>query len=112
VPSTAGWRAISMGCSAGLPYRMRLQRLLRTHRDWCQGFLAEPSLFTVIDSYGIEWIHPIREGCSEGQIGKKGKSNGRWMVGMKLCWLINAMGRVSVGYGIQQMSMTGGSCPW
>ncbi len=39
------------------------------------GFLAQPSFFTVIDSYGIELIHPIREGRSEQQVGKKGNSN-------------------------------------
>jgi hypothetical protein len=79
---------------AGLPDRTRLQRVLSTHRSWCDGFLAQPSFFTVIDSYGIELIHPIREGRSEQQIGKKGKSNWRWIVGMKLCWLINDNGQV------------------
>jgi hypothetical protein len=75
-----------------LPERSRLQRALYTHRRWCDHFLAQPSFFTVIDSYGIELIHPIREGRSERQMGKKGKSNWRWIVGMKLCWLINDEG--------------------
>lgn len=79
---------------AGLPHRTRLQRLLATHQDWCDLFLADPSFFTVVDSYGIELIHPIREGRSPRQIGKKGKSNWRWIVGMKLCWLINDRGEV------------------
>lgn len=79
---------------AGLPERTRLQRALYTHRDWCDRFLAQPSFFTVIDSYGIELIHPIREGRSTQQIGKKGKSNWRWIVGMKLCWLLNDDGQV------------------
>ena len=78
----------------GLPHRTRLQRLLCTHQDWCQVFLTQPSFFTVIDSYGIELIHPIREGRSARQIGKKGKSNWRWIVGMKVCWLINDDGQV------------------
>jgi hypothetical protein len=78
----------------GLPERTRLQRALFAHQDWCDGFLAQPSFFTVIDSYGIELIHPIREGRSQRQIGKKGKSNWRWIVGMKLCWLINDDGQV------------------
>jgi hypothetical protein len=78
----------------GLPERTRLQRLLHVHQGWCDGFLAQPSFFTVIDSYGIELIHPIREGRSGQQIGKKGKSNWRWIVGMKLCWLINDTGQV------------------
>lgn len=78
----------------GLPERTRLQRALRTHQAWCACFLAQPTFFTVIDSYGIELIHPIREGRSERQIGKKGKSNWRWIVGMKLCWLLNDRGQV------------------
>jgi hypothetical protein len=78
----------------GLPERTRLQRLLYTHQGWCDGFLADPTFFTVIDSYGIELIHPIREGRSERQVGKKGKSNWRWIVGVKLCWLINDWGQV------------------
>ena len=78
----------------GLADRTRLQRLLYTHRDGCQVFLAQPSFFTIIDSYGIELIHPIREGHSDRQVGKKGKSNWRWIVGMKLCWLINDAGWV------------------
>ncbi len=77
-----------------LPERTRLQRLLLTHQDWCACFLAEPTFFTVIDSYGVELIHPVREGRSPRQIGKKGKSNWRWIVGMKLCWLLNDWGQV------------------
>jgi len=79
---------------AGVPERTRLQRLLNTHQDWCQRFLAAPTFFTVIDSYGIELIHPIRENRSSQPIGKKGKSNWRWIIGMKLCWLINDDGEV------------------
>jgi len=79
---------------AGLPERTRLQRALHTHQAWCTRFLAQPTFFTVIDSYGIELIHPIREGRSERQIGRKGKSNWRWIVGMKLCWLLNDRGEV------------------
>jgi hypothetical protein len=77
-----------------LPERTRLQRGLCVHRQWCDRFLAAPSFFTVIDSYGIELIYPIREGRSQRQIGRKGKSNWRWIVGMKLCWLINDAGQV------------------
>ena len=77
-----------------LPHRTRLHRLLLVHQRWCQHFLAQPSLFTVIDTYGIELIHPIREGRSPHQLGKKGKSNWRWIVGMKLCWVINTHGHV------------------
>ncbi len=71
-----------------LPERTRLFRLFVTHQDWTNRFLAEPSLLSVIDSYGIELIHPVREGCSEQQIGRKGLSNRRWIVGGKLCFLL------------------------
>ena len=49
---------------------------------------------SLIDSYGIELLHPIREGRSDAQIGKKGKSNKRWIVGGKLCYLLNHLGLV------------------
>src|SRR6201987_2594617 len=45
-----------------LPERTRLFRLFKTHPDWTQIFLAAPTLLGVIDSYGIELIHPMREG--------------------------------------------------
>ena len=77
-----------------LPERTRLQRLLRDYSAFALDFLAEPSFFTVLDSYGIELIHPRREGRSSQQLGKKGKSNGRWIVGIKLAWLINDAGEV------------------
>jgi hypothetical protein len=77
-----------------LPERTRLQRLLRDHAEDVLPFLAEPSFFTVLDSYGIELIHPRSEGRSPQQIGKKSKSNGRRIVGIKLAWLINTAGEV------------------
>lgn len=49
-------------------------------------------------SYGIEFIHPWREGRKPGQIGKKGKSNQRWIVGGKLALVLNRMGLVA-GWG-------------
>ena len=79
---------------AGLPERTRLQRLIKKHQDWCQYLLATPSFFTVMDSYPIELIFPIREGRSDAQVGKKGKDKGRWSVGIKLCWLLNDKGQV------------------
>ena len=57
-------------------------------------FLVPPQPESVIDSYGLELIHPIREGRSPAQIGKKGLSNHRWIVGVKLCWLITPQGQV------------------
>lgn len=77
-----------------LPERSRLLRLLRHYQVWCDDFLANPTFFTVIDTYGIELIHPVREGRSQQPLGKKGKSNYRWIVGIKLCWLVNDKGQV------------------
>ncbi len=72
-----------------LPERTRLFRLLTTHQDWTQVFLAAPTVLGVIDTYGIELLHPMREGRSPQQIGRKGLSNHRWIVGGKLCLLLN-----------------------
>src|SRR5215472_857364 len=47
-----------------LPERTRLFRLFKTHQDWTRAFLAAPTVLGVIDTYGIELIHPIREGLS------------------------------------------------
>jgi hypothetical protein len=79
---------------AGLPERTCLQRLLKKHQGWCGYLLANPSFFTVIDSYPIELLFPIREGRSCKQVGKKGKDKGRWSIGIKLCWLLNDKGQV------------------
>jgi hypothetical protein len=72
-----------------LPDRTRLFRLFSTHQDWTDRFLAEPSLLGVADTYGIELLHPMREGRSPKQMGKKGKSNHRWIVGGKLAFVLN-----------------------
>jgi hypothetical protein len=77
-----------------LPERTRLFRLFRTHQDWTQVFLAAPTVLGVIDTYGIECIHPVREGRSSQQIGRKGLSNHRWIVGGKLCLVLNQYGLV------------------
>lgn len=77
-----------------LPIRTRLFRLFNTHRHWTQVFMAEHSLMGIVDTYGIELIHPRREGRSDLQIGKKGLSNMRWIVGCKLCYVINHLGLI------------------
>src|ERR671931_781077 len=77
-----------------LPERTRLIRLFRTPQDWTQAFLASPTVLGVIDTYGIELIHPMREGRSPQQIGRKGLSNHRWIVGGKLCLVLNQWGLV------------------
>lgn len=51
------------------------------------------------DGYGIELIHSRRERRSEKQIGKKGLSNKRWIVGGKLGLLLNNIGLV-VGWDV------------
>jgi hypothetical protein len=70
-----------------LPERTRLQRLLKTHQDWCDLLLADAPFFTVIDSYPIELLFPIREGRSQLQ-------EGRWSIGIKLCVLLTDVCRV------------------
>jgi hypothetical protein len=75
-----------------LPDRTRLFRLLATHRSWTDRFLAEPTILGVADTFGIELIHPRREGRSERQIGRKGLSNLRWIVGAKLAFVLNQHG--------------------
>ena len=77
-----------------LPDRTRLFRLFKTHRKLTERFLAEQTTLGVIDTFGIELIHPIREGRSPQQIGKKGVSNHRWIVGGKLCIVLNKLGLV------------------
>lgn len=77
-----------------LPERTRLFRLFNSHRQWIDRFMAPPSLIGVVDTYGIELIHPRREGRSRRQIGRKGISNQRWIVGGKLCLLLNHLGLI------------------
>ena len=79
------------GC---LPERTRLQRLLKVHQDWCEQLMADPTFFTVMDSYPIELLFPVREGRSNQQVGMNGLDNGRWSIGIKLCWLLNDFGYV------------------
>jgi hypothetical protein len=78
----------------GLPERTRLFRLFKTHREWTGFFLAEPTVLGVADTYGIELLHPIGEGRSPNQIGKKGQSNHRWIVGGKRAFVVNQFGLV------------------
>ncbi|MCG8606871.1 transposase [bacterium] len=80
-----------------LPERTRLFRLFVAHQALARRFLAHPTVLGVIDSYGIELIHPVRQGRSSKQIGVKGTSNRRWIVGTKLCLLLNQFGLVVNG---------------
>lgn len=72
-----------------VPERTRLARLFKTHTAWTSRFLVAPTVLGVADSYGIKLIHPMREGRSPAQIGKKGQSNHRWIIGGKLCFILN-----------------------
>jgi hypothetical protein len=65
----------------------------------------------VIDTYGIELIHPIREGRSPQQIGRKGLSNHRWIVGGKLCLLLNQYGLV-VGWDCGAANVADNTFQW
>lgn len=78
--------------------RTRLFTLMTTYQDWATRFLAEPTTLGIADTYGVEFRHPIREGRRSEQIGKKGKSNKRWIVGGKVCILINQEGLI-IGWG-------------
>jgi len=91
-----------------LPERTRLFRLFNSHRHWLEHFMAEPSMIGVIDTYGIELIHPRREGRSDKQIGRKGKSNWRWIVGGKLCMLLNHLGLI-VGWACETANVYDGT---
>lgn len=76
------------------PHYSRLLRLYRTHAYVCERFLASISTMSMIDTYGIELIHPRREGRSARQLSRTGKSNGRWIVGAKWVILINQRGEI------------------
>ena len=77
-----------------LPDRTRLFRLFNTHRHWTKRFMADHTLIGLMDTYGVELIHPRREGRSKKPIGKKGISNKRWIVGGKLCLVLNNIGLI------------------
>ena len=77
-----------------LPERTRLFRLWAAHPDWIDAFRAQPTTLGVIDSYGIELLHPVREGRSAQPLGKKGLSNRRWIIGGKLCLVVNQWGLI------------------
>jgi hypothetical protein len=76
-----------------LPERTRLFRILTQLRAWTDRFLADPGLLCVADTYGIELLHPRREGRSSQQLGSKGTSNLRWIVGAKFAFVLDHLGR-------------------
>jgi hypothetical protein len=94
-----------------LPERTRLLRLFTTHHDWTQVFLAAPTVLGVIDTYGLARIHPMREGRRPQQIGRKGLSNHRWIVGGTLCLLLNQWG-LSVGWACATANVAENTFQW
>jgi hypothetical protein len=94
-----------------LPERTRLCRLLKTHQDWTRAFLAAPTVLGVIDTYGIELLHPRREGRSPQQIGRTGLSNHRWIVGGQLCLLVHQYG-VIVGWDCATAHVADNTLQW
>src|SRR5215467_4858915 len=94
-----------------LPERTRLLRLLTTPQDGTRAFLAAPTVLGVIDTYGIEWLHPRREGRSPQQLGRKGLANHRWIVGGKLCLLLKQWG-VIVGWACATATVADNPFQW
>jgi len=86
------------GLFGGLPDRTRLQRSLAAHEQWLDLFLVQPSLFTVMDSFPVELLFPIRQGRSAQQIGKKGRDKGRWTIGGRLWVMLDTYGRIIEWY--------------
>jgi hypothetical protein len=66
-------------------HRTSLFRQLRSKQAWTNSFLAAPSLRGVIDSYGIELVHPAREGRSAGQLGQILRTRGLRLPAKNLC---------------------------
>jgi hypothetical protein len=85
------------GLFPALPERTRLFRRLKTRQRLTEKFLAEPTVFGVIDSYGIELCHPIRENHQpkRKRIGTKGFASWKWIVGGKFCLLTNKFGLIT-----------------
>jgi hypothetical protein len=77
-----------------LPERTRLFRLFKTPWRWSYAFMAEVTLLGVADTYGIELLHPIREGRRRAPRGRTGLSTQRWIVGVKRGVLLNRWGLV------------------
>lgn len=77
-----------------LPEQSRLFRLWRKYQQLAKRFLAGPTALGICDTLGIELLHPRREGRCEWHCARKGKSNGRWIVGQKFFVLLNQFGEV------------------
>ena len=83
-----------------LPERTRLFRLFVQYQELCQRFLAQTTFFGIVDSYGIELVHPWRERRTQREVARKGVSLHRWIVGAKVCVLTDCLGRI-VDFGVE-----------
>ncbi len=73
-----------------LPERTRLFRRLKTHWQWAQLFLAQLSLLGIIDGYGVELVHPIRNGRNANAWAEAGVGLTHLQTPMTrgfICWL-------------------------
>jgi hypothetical protein len=77
-----------------LPDQSRLFRLLVRKSSLTHRFMAETTALGVCDTMGIELLHPRREGRCWWHFARKGKCNGRWIVGAKFFVLLNQWGQV------------------
>ncbi len=96
VGERAFYRWVSRNYHSLFPHlteRTRLFRSLTKWRTWTQCFLVKPGLLSVADTYGVELLHPRREGRTPHQLGAKGTSNLRWIVGAKFAFVLDHLGR-------------------
>ncbi len=63
--------------------------MFKTRQGGTPRFLAEPSLLGEADTFGIELLHPWREGRRDNRLGAKGLSNHRWIIGAKIVVVLN-----------------------
>ena len=77
-----------------LPEQSRLFRLLEKSRHLLHRFDAQTTTLGVCDTIGVELLHPRREGRCWWHYARKGKSNGRWIVGAKFFVLLNSWGEI------------------
>ncbi len=96
-----GWRAFYRWLTKELgalfphlPEQSRLFRLWKKYGHLAKRFLAKPTTLGMCDTFGIELLHPRREGRCEWHCARKGQSNGRWIVGQKMFLLLNQFGEI------------------
>lgn len=77
-----------------LPERTRLGRILNACSELTSRFLAQPSFFGALDSYGLTMLHPRRARRPSSRFARFGKSNSVWIAGAKVCLCINDLGQV------------------